>query len=64
MNECVGKMPKECRELYLKFVKLKKETKNLKNNLTSLKNNKKENPLKMRKQNVVQIGPHIEEGFS
>ena len=40
MNECVAKMPKDCRSLYLNFVKLKKETKNLKNNLTSIKNKK------------------------
>lgn len=40
MNECVSKMPKECRALYLNFVKLEKETKNLKNNLTTIKNKK------------------------
>ena len=40
MNECVAKMPKECRALYLNFMKLKKETNNLKNNLTTIKNKK------------------------
>jgi len=40
MNECVKNMPKECRALYLNFLKLQKETKNLKNNLTSIKSKK------------------------
>ncbi len=33
-------MPKKCRALYLNFIKLQKETKNLKNNLTHIKNKK------------------------
>ena len=41
MDECVKKMPKECRDLYKKFIILRKETNSLKNNLTDLTNNKK-----------------------
>lgn len=37
MKDCLEKMPKECRELYRKFCKLKKDTKNLKENLSSIK---------------------------
>jgi len=40
MNDCLKKMPKDCRELYRKFCRLKKDTKNLKNNLTEIKNDK------------------------
>jgi len=40
MKECVAKMPKECRALYLNFMKLKRETRSLKNNLNTIKNKK------------------------
>ena len=38
MLEDIKNMPEECRELYLKFILLRKQTKNLKMNLGNIKN--------------------------
>jgi hypothetical protein len=38
LEEHLKTMPKDCRELYRKFMNLRKQTKNLKQNLTNLNN--------------------------
>jgi hypothetical protein len=38
LEEHLKTMPKDCRELYRKFINLRKQTKNLKQNLTNLNN--------------------------
>ena len=38
LEEHLLTMPKDCRELYRKFIKLRKQTKNLKQNLNKLNN--------------------------